>query len=114
MEPQFSRQALQCLRLEAFGERLRGLNFVQIHVSRQVDAVCQGIEKILTPNRESALGRLDAGRLAHCHGLQRDRTHHVTRHQALAVRQLRQSRQAGEMRVKRGLSQRETDVCSYQ
>ena len=45
------------------------------HLSRLVDEVRQGAEKIITKNGEPAVALIDARRLDHYHRLERDRVH---------------------------------------
>lgn len=45
------------------------------HLSRLVDEVLQGAEKIITKNGEAAVALIDAKRLDHYHRLERDRIH---------------------------------------
>lgn len=45
------------------------------HLSRLVDEVRQGAEKIITRNGEPAVALIDARRLEHYHRLERDRIH---------------------------------------
>lgn len=45
------------------------------HLSRLVDEVCQGAEKIITRNGEPAAALIDAKRLDYYHQLDRDRGH---------------------------------------
>ena len=45
------------------------------HLSRLVDEVRQGAEKIITKNGEPAVALIDARRLDHYHSLERDRVH---------------------------------------
>jgi len=45
------------------------------HLSRLVDEVCQGAEKIITRNGEPAAALIDAKRLDYYHQLEQDRGH---------------------------------------
>ena len=45
------------------------------HLSRLVDEVRQGAEKIITKNGEAVVALIDARRLDHYHRLERDRVH---------------------------------------
>jgi len=45
------------------------------HLSRLVDEVQQGVEKIITKNGEPAVALIDAKRLDYYHRLERDRVH---------------------------------------